>query len=93
MCPLLYTKEYREMFLSEFGNFSFRNHSFIGIGVLKEDLKYVNPVNKILCAVSLAGSALANIIPGMKYLSDSIYIRGRRRRKETSCLSGCDRLF
>lgn len=75
MCVRYYTpKEYREFFTHEFGNFSFTNHSFIGIGVLKEDLKYVSLKNKVLCSISLAGSALTKVVPGLKYLSDSIYI-------------------
>jgi ubiquinone/menaquinone biosynthesis C-methylase UbiE len=67
--------EYKEFFTREFGNFSFTNHSFIGIGVLKDDLKYVSFKNKILCSISLFGSLLTNVVPGLKYWSDSIYIK------------------
>ena len=67
--------QYKKFFTSVFGNFSFENHSFIGIGVLKEDLKYVSLKNKILCSISLAGSLLTVVIPPLKYLSDSIYIK------------------
>ena len=66
--------EYKEIFKKHFSDFKFRNHSFLGIGVLKEDLKYVSFKNKILCSISLFGSFLTKIIPGLKYLSDSIYI-------------------
>jgi len=66
--------EYKNIFSKIFKNFSFSNHSFLGIGVLKEDLKYVSVMNKILCGVSLAGSLLTKIIPLFKYISDSIYV-------------------
>ena len=66
-------KEYKDFFTQIFGNFRFTNHSFLGIGVLKEDLKYVSFKNKILCGISLTGSALAKIVPGLKNYSDSIY--------------------
>jgi hypothetical protein len=70
--------QYRELFLKYFGNFRYRNHSFIGIGVLREDLKYVSFKNKLLCLVSLAGSLLTRIIPGLKSISDSIYVKASR---------------
>lgn len=82
------TKQYRDIFTKEFGNFSFTNHSFIGIGILKEDLKYVSLKNKIPCAVSLAGSALTKVIPGLKYLSDSIYIKAVSNQAKTQHFSG-----
>ena len=66
-------KEYAAFFTGIFGNFRFTNHSFLGIGVLKEDLKYVSFKNKILCGISLMGSVLAKIVPGLKNYSDSIY--------------------
>ena len=66
-------KEYKDFFTRIFGNFRFTNHSFLGIGVLKEDLKYVSFKNKILCGISLTGSVMAKIVPGLKNYSDSIY--------------------
>jgi uncharacterized protein YbaR (Trm112 family) len=56
-------------------NFSFKNHSFLGIGVLKEDLYYVSNKNKIIVLVSLFFSFLTSFIPFLKFLSDSIYIK------------------
>lgn len=66
--------EYKAIFGHFFDNFSFKNHSFLGIGVLPEDLKYVSFKNKIACSLSLLGTQLTKIIPGLKYFSDSIYI-------------------
>jgi len=66
--------EYKMIIEKIFGNFNYRNHSFIGIGVLKEDLKYVSFKNKLLCAISLAGSLLTDLIPGFKKRADSIYV-------------------
>ncbi len=57
-CVRYYTvAEYKEIFQDIFDNFSFSTHSFLGIGVLKEDLKYVSLKNKIMCSASLAGTA------------------------------------
>jgi SAM-dependent methyltransferase/uncharacterized protein YbaR (Trm112 family) len=67
--------EYREFFKNIFGNFSYKNHSLIGIGILKDDLKYVSFKNKILSGISLLGSMLTKIIPGLTKISDSIYIK------------------
>jgi len=67
--------EYRGIFQSIFKNFSFKNHSFLGIGVLKEDLYYVSNKNKIIVLVSLFFSFLTSFIPFLKFLSDSIYIK------------------
>ena len=67
--------EYREIFEKIFRNFQYKNHSLIGIGILKDDLKYVSFKNKILSGISLFGSMLTNIIPGLTKISDSIYIK------------------
>jgi len=76
--------EYKEIFDRFLANFSFKNHSFLGIGVLKEDLKYVSMKNKIMCSASLLGSAFTNIIPGLKYLSDSLYITANKKEHSTT---------
>ena len=82
-CVRYYTPAEYETIVSKFlSHYSFYNHSFLGIGVLKEDLKYVSFSNKIKCAISLLFSAATNVIPNMKNYSDSIYIRASK--KETS---------
>jgi ubiquinone/menaquinone biosynthesis C-methylase UbiE/uncharacterized protein YbaR (Trm112 family) len=68
-------KEYKKIFKTIFNNFSFKNHSFLGIGILKEDLFYVSLKNKIIVLISLSFSFLASIIPFLKFLSDSIFIK------------------
>ncbi len=68
-------KEYRDFFKTVFANFEFQNHSFLGIGVLPEDMKYVSFKNKVICMASLLSSYLTKIIPPLKYISDSIYIK------------------
>ena len=70
--------EYKKIFDNIFGNFSYTNHSFLGIGVLKEDLKYVSLKNKLLCGISLTGSLLTKIITPLKYYADSIYIESHK---------------
>lgn len=68
-------KQYKDIFFSIFNNFNFQNHSFLGIGVLKEDLLYVSFKNKFIVATSLLLSLLTKIIPFLKNYSDSIYIQ------------------
>jgi len=75
-CVRYYTPgEYKAFFDSTFGNYNFTTHSLLGIGILKEDLKYVSPKNKIISAISLLGTSIAKILPPLKYISDSIYVK------------------
>ncbi len=69
-------KEYKDIFTEKFKNFSFKNHSFLGIGILPGDLKFVKGLkNKLGTLLSLFLSKLCMVIPPMKYFSDSIYIK------------------
>lgn len=65
--------EYNRFFTGIFGNVKSSVHSMLGIGVLKEDLRYVSLKNKILCAASLAGSAIAKLVSPLKNICDSLY--------------------
>ncbi len=81
-CVRYYTPdEYKDIFNTYLDNFSYTNHSFLGIGVLKEDLKYVSLKNKLLCSASLLGSALTSIIPSLRNYSDSIYISSTKKNR------------
>lgn len=72
--------EYKSSFLKVFKNFSFRNHSFFGIGVLPNDLDYVTGFkNKLIVSTSLFFSKIASIIKPLKYFSDSIYIKSIKK--------------
>ena len=72
--------EYKSSFLKIFKNFSFRNHSFLGIGVLPNDLNYVVGLkNKLIVSTSLFLSKVASIFKPLKYLSDSIYIKSIKK--------------
>jgi ubiquinone/menaquinone biosynthesis C-methylase UbiE/uncharacterized protein YbaR (Trm112 family) len=75
-------EEYRKMFLDVFKNFRFKSHSFFGIGVLPEDLKYVSWKKKPLVAISLFFSGLSKLIPGMKNWSDSIYLISKKKNQD-----------
>jgi ubiquinone/menaquinone biosynthesis C-methylase UbiE/uncharacterized protein YbaR (Trm112 family) len=75
-------EEYKHIIEMHLSDFSYTNHSFLGIGVLKEDLKYVSFKNKILCLLSLTGSALTKLIPPLKNYSDSLYIEAKKKNKE-----------
>ncbi|MEJ7827409.1 MAG: methyltransferase domain-containing protein [Segetibacter sp.] len=72
--------DYKGIFLNLFKNFSFRNHSFFGIGVLENDLDYVAGLkNKLIVITSLFFSKVATVIKPLKYLSDSIYIKSIKK--------------
>jgi len=66
--------EYKDMIAPLFKDYGIKNHSVLGIGVLKEDMKYVSFKNKIFCAISLGLSGLTKVIPGLTKMADSIYI-------------------
>jgi len=81
-------KEYKDIFKEKFKNFSFKNHSFLGIGVLPGDLKYIKGFkNKFGTALSLFLSKLCSVIPPMKYFSDSIYIKCSKQGPEPADVS------
>jgi len=87
-CVRYYTiKEYEEIFNKFLTNFSYNNHSFLGIGVLKEDLKYVSPKNKVLSLASLVLSATTHIIPMMKNYSDSLYFRAEKKETGSTAIT------
>jgi ubiquinone/menaquinone biosynthesis C-methylase UbiE/uncharacterized protein YbaR (Trm112 family) len=67
--------EYKKIFQKHFAKVRTSVHSFLGIGVLPEDMKYVSMKNKPLVAISLISTFFARIIPGLKFLADSIYVK------------------
>lgn len=82
--------EYKRIFQKYFQNLSFRNHSFLGIGVLKEDMKYVSYKNKLLCSASLLLSGLTKFVKPLIHFSDSIYVEalknnGGENREKINC--------
>lgn len=77
-------EQYKLKFEEVFGNFSYDVHSFLGIGVLKEDLKYVSFKNKILCSASLFGNGLCKALPVMNSLADSIYVKAFKKEEKKS---------
>lgn len=89
-CVRYYTiREYRRIFTDIFGEFSFTNHSFLGIGILPNDLQYVRKLkSRVLIGLSLSLSWLADRLPLLKYISDSVYIRvGKKGTTDTSTSS------
>jgi uncharacterized protein len=68
-------REYREIFEQFFDNFSYSNHSVLGIGILPGDLAYARGFkNKAIVAASRSLSRLAGTLP-LKSIADSIYIK------------------
>lgn len=75
-CVRYYTPdEYKGMIQPLFGNFKYMVHSLLGIGILKEDLRYVSFKNKLIVLLSLFGTALSKIFPFLQQFADSIYIQ------------------
>ncbi len=72
-------EEYRKKFEKVFGNFNYHVHSFLGIGTLPEDLRYVSFKNKLACAVSLTATAVSKRFPFLKKQADSIYVKARKK--------------
>ena len=62
------------MFTETFGNFSYDNHCYFGIGIQPTDLQYVLVKHKPLILASLALNRLTNLFPFLKNLSDSVYV-------------------
>lgn len=70
--------EYRNMFMNAFKNFGYSIHSILGIGVLKDDLKYVSFKNKLKVGTVLGMTAVSKLIPGAARYADSLYLTARK---------------
>jgi uncharacterized protein YbaR (Trm112 family) len=78
-------KEYKSIFKNIFNNFSFKNHSVLGIGILPNDLNYVIGLkNKLIVFTSLLLSKVASVVTPIKNVSDSIYIKSVKQDGETN---------
>ena len=67
---------YRKIFRKFFDNFSYTNHSVLGIGILPGDMAYAQGLkNKAIIAASRGLSRLATVLTPMKAIADSIYIK------------------
>ncbi len=71
-------EELRRLFNDVFGSFSYRSHCYFGIGIQSVDLRFVPFRYKPLVAASLILTLLSRIVPGLKRISDSIYVQGRK---------------
>ena len=76
-------KELEDWFEDIFGNFSFENHCYFGIGILPIDLKYVSWYYKVVVAASLVLNGISKIFYPLKYISDSIYIEATKQEQLT----------
>lgn len=80
--------EYTDMLSQYLTHISMKTHSFVGIGVLEEDLMYVSLKNQILCSFSILLTKAAKIIPGMMNYADSVYCMGYKRSEDHTIRSG-----
>lgn len=78
-CRYYTPEEYKEIVSQYLADFSYTTHSFLGIGVLKEDLKYTSLKNKVLSLASLTATTIANIISPLSYYADSLYIKAKKK--------------
>jgi len=81
--------EYRQIFKKHFDKTSIDIHSFFGIGILPEDVKYVSWKNKIKVGLCLGANFVAKVL-GLKYYADSVYINAQ---KETGERANVDRFI
>ncbi len=72
-------EEYEKIFRVFFDNYHYYNHSVLGIGILPGDGKYAKGLkNKAVITGSRTLSNLATLIPPMKSIADSIYIKSEK---------------
>ena len=75
-------EEYEKIFRIFFNNYSYHNHSVLGIGILPGDGKYTRGIkNKLIVSASRTLSNLATLIPQIKSVADSIYIKSVKHGK------------
>lgn len=70
--------EYQNILSKYLSSIKFTNHSFLGIGILPEDIKYVSTKNKIICSISRFLSNLAGLVPFLINFSDSLYFEATK---------------
>src|ERR1700682_1057522 len=69
-------EEYEKIFRVFFDNYHYFTHSVLGIGILPGDGKYAKGLkNKAVISASRALSNLATLIPPLKSIADSIYVK------------------
>ncbi len=84
-CVRYYSPEqYQAIFQQIFGNFDYSIHSFLGIGVLKEDLRYVSAKNKAIAFTSLCATAIGKLLPFLKRYADSIYVQAKANKTSSA---------
>ncbi len=75
-------EEYEKIFRIFFDNYRYENHSVLGIGILPGDSKYARGLkNKLIISASRAFSNLASLVPPIKSIADSIYIKSVKHGK------------
>ncbi|MFM7856657.1 MAG: Trm112 family protein, partial [Flammeovirgaceae bacterium] len=72
-------KEYLEIFNRYLNNFEIRNHSFLGISILPEDLKYLPFPQNVKWLLSLLASNVTKSFPMLTPFADSIFIKANKR--------------
>jgi ubiquinone/menaquinone biosynthesis C-methylase UbiE/uncharacterized protein YbaR (Trm112 family) len=76
----MYTpEEYREIFTKYLDNFEIYNHCFIGISMLKEDLKYLSFPQNAMWLLSLLATNVTKPFPLFAPLADSIFIKNTKK--------------
>jgi len=75
--------EYGEIFSRFFDNFAFYNHSALGIGILRGDIKYAKGLkNKMMIGLSRTLTHIVDVIKPLKEFSDSIYLKSTKNKED-----------
>jgi uncharacterized protein YbaR (Trm112 family) len=80
-------QEYKNIINASLSNFTYENHSFLGIGILKEDLIYLKGKKYLLTLLSLTLSKITNIFSYLTNISDSIYITANKKTINTDIVN------
>jgi SAM-dependent methyltransferase len=82
-------EEYQSIFNRYLDHFSYRTHSFLGLGVLKDDLKYVTVKNKLKVSASLILTAATKLMPSLTNYADSLYIKAQKKHDADLASEDC----
>ena len=75
-------RELKEIFVHQFSNFKYSNHCYLGIGIQPEDLSFVPWTQKLLVLGSIVLTGFSRILPPLKLISDSVYVRAQKNEDQ-----------
>lgn len=76
--------ELRGLMESRFAEYDYRAHCFFGTGILPDDLPHVPKRFAPLILTSMALTAVSRLVPLVKRMADSVYVRGIKPNSVTA---------